>query len=80
MVDSQNSLTVDQLGMLREEIDRQLARRKRRMRVTGEALRPVELDQTAHGVCTGWGSPFRSSKRLQLGRGEIYPVFTLHPR
>ena len=50
MADSRlHHLTVDQLGALRDELDRQLAKLKRSMRVTDEALRPVELDQTAVG-------------------------------
>ncbi len=49
MVESPNSLTVDQLDALREELDRQLVKLKRSMRATDEALRPVELDQTAVG-------------------------------
>ncbi len=44
-----NHLTDEQLGALRDELDRQLAKLKRSMRVTDEALRPVELDQTAVG-------------------------------
>ena len=49
MDDSANSLTAGQLGELREELDRQLEKLKRSMRVTDEALRPIELDQTAVG-------------------------------
>ena len=42
-------LTPDQLAELRVELERQLARLRRSMQVSDEALRPVELDQTAVG-------------------------------
>jgi DnaK suppressor protein len=42
-------LSEDQIEELRLELDRQLARLRRSMRVTEEAARPVELDQTAVG-------------------------------
>lgn len=44
-----NHLSDDQVGELRAELDRQLAKLARSMKVTDEALRPVELDQTAVG-------------------------------
>jgi len=49
MTDSPSRLTEEQLGDLQGELDRQLSKLKRSMRVTDEALRPVELDQTAVG-------------------------------
>ena len=42
-------LSEDQLAELRTEIERQLRRLERSMKVTEEAARPVELDQTAVG-------------------------------
>ncbi len=42
-------LSQDQLDELRAELDRQLRKLRRSMAVTDEALRPVELDQTAVG-------------------------------
>lgn len=42
-------LSPDQVTELRAELDRQLRRLERSMEVTAEALRPVELDQTAVG-------------------------------
>jgi DnaK suppressor protein len=42
-------LTEDQLGELRSELERQLARLERSMEVTDRALETVELDQTAVG-------------------------------
>ncbi|MEX2466061.1 MAG: TraR/DksA family transcriptional regulator [Gemmatimonadota bacterium] len=42
-------LTADQLEALQEELDRQLTKLERSMEVTDEALRPVQLDQTAVG-------------------------------
>jgi len=42
-------LSAGQLTELREELERQLARLERSMKVTDEAARPVELDQTAVG-------------------------------
>ena len=42
-------LSTEQLDDLRAELERQLARLTRSMRVTDEALRTVELDQTAVG-------------------------------
>jgi DnaK suppressor protein len=44
-----NHLSADQLEELREELGRQLAKLQRSMVVTDEAIRPVELDQTAVG-------------------------------
>ena len=44
-----NHLTTDQLAELKAELERQLARLERSMKVTDEAIRPVELDQTAVG-------------------------------
>jgi len=49
LADSSSRLTEEQLGDLQDELDRQLSKLKRSMRVTDEALRPVELDQTAVG-------------------------------
>ena len=43
------ALTAEHLRELRAELDRQLAKLERSMAVTDEALRPVELDQTAVG-------------------------------
>ena len=42
-------LTKGQVGELRDELERQLARLEKSMKVTDEALRTVELDQTAVG-------------------------------
>lgn len=42
-------LSADQLGELRAELEHQLARLEKSMKVTEEAVRPVELDQTAVG-------------------------------
>ncbi len=42
-------LTGAQLEELREELDRQLRRLQKSMKITDEALRTVELDQTAVG-------------------------------
>ncbi len=42
-------LSADQLAELTAELERQLGRLARSMKVTEEALRPVELDQTAVG-------------------------------
>ena len=42
-------LAPEQQEDLRSELERQLERLHRSMRVSGEALRPVELDQTAVG-------------------------------
>ncbi len=42
-------LSHDQIDELRSELDRQLAKLARSMKVTDEALRPVQLDQTAVG-------------------------------
>ena len=44
-----NGLTPDQLEELARELERELARLHRSMPTTGEAARPVELDQTAIG-------------------------------
>ena len=49
MTDSSSPLTEEQLGTLQDELDSQLAKLQRSMRVTDEALRPIELDQTAVG-------------------------------
>ena len=42
-------LSADQVDELRTELERQLARLQKSMKVTDEALRTVELDQTAVG-------------------------------
>lgn len=42
-------LSSDQLAELREELQRQLRRLSRSMKITAEAARPVKLDQTAVG-------------------------------
>jgi DnaK suppressor protein len=42
-------LTAEQLGALREELDRQLSKLEKSMEVTDEALKPVQLDQTVVG-------------------------------
>ena len=42
-------LSSDQLDELQAELERQLGRLQKSMKVTDEALRPVELDQTAVG-------------------------------
>lgn len=42
-------LTPDQRAELRAELERQLARLERSMKVSDQATRPVELDQTAVG-------------------------------
>ena len=42
-------LSEDQITELRQELERQLVRLERSMRVTEEAARPVQLDQTAVG-------------------------------
>ena len=44
-----NGLTPAQLEELTQELERELARLHRSMPTTGEAARPVELDQTAIG-------------------------------
>lgn len=44
-----SDLTTAQLEELREELDRQVTKLAKSMKVTDEALRPVELDQTAVG-------------------------------
>ena len=44
-----NGLTADQVDELRTLIERQIARLERSMKLTDEAARPVELDQTAVG-------------------------------
>jgi RNA polymerase-binding transcription factor len=42
-------LSGEQLAELREELDRQSAKLQKSMKVTDEALKPVELDQSAVG-------------------------------
>lgn len=49
MAQTSGHLTPEQLDALRAELDRELARLERSMVVTDEALRPVQLDQTAVG-------------------------------
>lgn len=44
-----DALTPDQLAELRSELDRQLRKLERSMKVTDEAVVPVKLDQTAVG-------------------------------
>ena len=47
--DTMDRLSDSQLVELREELNRQVARLERSMKVTEEAARPVRLDQTAVG-------------------------------
>jgi DnaK suppressor protein len=49
MTRTEHHLTDEQLETLRDELDRQLGKLERSMAVTDEALRPVQLDQTAVG-------------------------------
>lgn len=49
MADTTHGLTDDQIAELREELQRELTRLERSMKTTGEAARPVELDQSALG-------------------------------
>jgi DnaK suppressor protein len=42
-------LTLDQIDELRSELEEQLVRLERSMRLTEKAMEPVELDQTAVG-------------------------------
>lgn len=44
-----DALTPDQVDELRSELERQLRKLERSMRVTDEAVEPVKLDQTAVG-------------------------------
>jgi DnaK suppressor protein len=44
-----NHLTPTQIAELREELERQLAKLEKSMAVSDEAVKPVELDQTAVG-------------------------------
>lgn len=44
-----DALTPDELDELRSELDRQLRKLERSMKVTDEAVEPVKLDQTAVG-------------------------------
>jgi len=46
---SRSQLSPEQLEELREELERQLARLKRSMKLTDKAMQTVELDQSAVG-------------------------------
>ena len=49
MTEDPSALTPDQLVELRAELERQIHRLERSMRITDEAAAPVTLDQTAVG-------------------------------
>ena len=64
-------LSASQLEELRSELERQLARLRRSMKVTDEALRPVELDQQAVGRLSRMDSLQNQSLSKGLREREI---------
>jgi len=63
-------LDPDQQAELRRELERQLARLERSMRVSDEATRPVELDQTAVGRLSRMDSLQSQSMAKNLAERE----------
>jgi len=68
---SGSPLTPDQLSELRAELERQLGRLARSMKVTDEALKTVELDQTAVGRLSRMDSLQNQSLSKGLREREI---------
>jgi DnaK suppressor protein len=66
-----SSLSAEHLQDLRSELERQLARLTRSMQVTDEALRPVELDQTAVGRLSRMDSLQNQSLSKGLREREV---------
>ena len=64
-------LDSDQLGELRHELERRLAKLEKSMRVTDEALRTVELDQTAVGRLSRMDSLQNQSLSKGLREREV---------
>lgn len=73
-----NHLSKDQLTELRAELERQLGRLKRSMRVSDEALRPVELDQTAVGRLSRMDSLQNQSMTRNLHQREQVKLAHIH--
>jgi DnaK suppressor protein len=71
-------LTADQLGDLRAELERQLARLQRSMKFTEEAVRPVELDQTAVGRLSRMDSIQNQSLSRELQDREVARLSQIH--
>jgi len=64
-------LTKDQIEDLRVELERQLGRLHKSMKVTDEAMRPVELDQTAVGRLSRMDSLQNQSLSKGLHEREV---------
>jgi DnaK suppressor protein len=71
-------LSREQVADLRAELDRQLQRLERSMRVTEEASRPVELDQTAVGRLSRMDSLQNQSLTRSLRERESAKLAQLH--
>ena len=63
-------LTVDQIEELRAVLERQLERLEKSMRLSGEASRPVELDQTTVGRLSRMDSLQSQSMARNLAERE----------
>lgn len=69
-------LTADQVDELRAELERQLRKLEKSMEVSEEAVRPVELDQTAVGrlsrmdslMSQGMAKNLQERERVELAR------------
>jgi DnaK suppressor protein len=61
-------LTTEQLIELREELERELTRLRRSMRISEESIQPVELDQSAVGRLSRVGA--MQSQAMQEGLQE----------
>jgi DnaK suppressor protein len=64
-------LSADQVDELRMELERQLARLQKSMKVTDQALRTVELDQTAVGRLSRMDSMQNQSLSKGLREREV---------
>lgn len=71
MVDVSEHLSEEQVADLRHELERQLARLEKSMKVTDEALRTVELDQTAVGRLSRMDSLQNQSLSRGLREREV---------
>ena len=71
-------LTADQVGELRAELERQLARLEKSMKLTEEAVRPVELDQTSVGRLSRMDSIQNQSLSKGLKDREVARLSQIH--
>lgn len=73
-----NHLTPDQIAEIEEELRRQLRRLERSIRVTDEAMEPIQLDQTAVGRLSRMDSLQTQSLTRNLQEREQVKLAQIH--